>query len=140
MGINLGGNILYIKRSSGLVPMYSSSSFTTSGGLGILSGGTGGSYDSYSGKESQASKVICVKNMVTMKELEDDDEFDDLYDDVLHECKNYGKVNSVKIPRPDPQGVVVSGLGKVFVEYTTRDGATFARDVNIYIILLAPEW
>jgi hypothetical protein len=129
MGINLGGNILYIKRSSGLVPMYSNSGFNSSS-LGILAGGVGG-YDSYSGmKESQSSKVICIKNMVTMKELEDEDEYDDLYYDVMEECKNYGKVNTIKIPRPEGAGVMVPGLGKVFVEYMTRDGAAFARDVS----------
>jgi hypothetical protein len=128
MGINVQGNILYIKRSSGLVPMYASSSFNTSN-LGVLGGGVGNSYSESGNREGVASKVICIKNMVTMKELEDDEEYDDLYYDVMEECKNYGKVNSVKIPRPEGQGVLVSGLGKVFVEYMTRDGATFARDV-----------
>ncbi len=136
MGINLHGNILYIKRSSGLVPTYSISSGTPVSSLGILTSGMNVNINSSSYmtaddyvkfRENTVSKVIVIKNMVTMKELEDDDEYDELYDDVLEECKNYGKVVGVKIPRPE-EGISVSGLGKVFVEYATRDGASFAKE------------
>jgi hypothetical protein len=54
-----------------------------------------------------------------------------LCDDVRAECENYGKVVSVKVRRPENNGSQVTGLGKVFVEYTNRDGATFARNVRI---------
>jgi len=49
----------------------------------------------------------------------------------MAECKNYGKVMSIKIPRPDLDGAIVSGIGKVFVEFATRDGANFAREVKL---------
>jgi hypothetical protein len=137
MGINLQGNILYIKRSSGLVPMYNIS--TTGGynsGLGVLGGNSSNQYTSASDyvkqRENTISKVICVRNMVSIKELEDDDDYEELCDDVREECKNYGKIVSTKIPRPEGKGVPVSGLGKVFIEYMNRDGAVFARDVNMY--------
>lgn len=141
MGINLQGNILYIKRSSGLVPMYNIS--TTGGynsGLGLLGSGVGNSQytsaeDYVRRRENTISKVICVRNMVSLKELEDDDEYEDLCDDVRDECKNYGKVVSIKIPRPEGKGVLISGLGKVYVEYISRDGATFARDVTTLLNL-----
>lgn len=139
MGINLQGNILYIKRSSGLVPMYN---ITTTGGynsgLGVLGGNTNNQFTSASEyikqRENTISKVICVRNMVTLKELEDVDDYEELYDDVKEECKNYGKIMSIKIPRPEGKGVLVSGLGKVFIEYMNRDGAVFARDVIKFII------
>lgn len=138
MGINLQGNILYIKRSSGLVPVYSINSSMASSSLGILANGFtmanpsgSGSYvsaDEYAKyKELNPSKVICIKNMCSMKELEDDDEYDDLYDDVMEECKNYGKVVTVRIPRYEGN-YNVPGLGKVFVEYCSRDGAAFAKE------------
>lgn len=134
MGIKLQDNILYIKRSSGLVPTYSipnPSGHNTS--LGMISGGMNINLPNMSAedyikfREGSVSRVIMIKKMVTMKELEDDDEYDELYDDVMEECKNYGKVISVKIPRPE-EGTQISGLGKVFVEYATRDGASFARE------------
>lgn len=136
MGINLQGNILYVKRSSGLVPVYSVGSMGSgsSSGLGVLTNGSmninmssTAQTDYTRVKETTPSKVICIKNMCTLKELEDDDDYDDLYDDVMEECKDYGKVISVKIPRPEANETV-QGLGKVFVEYFTRDGAAFAKE------------
>jgi hypothetical protein len=133
MGINLQGNILYIKRSSGLVPTYNFSSKSKTSSLGVL-GSNGHQYmtaeDYMMARESNPSNVICCKNMVTMKELEDDEEYDEIYDDVWEECQNYGKVISIKIPRPEGKGVIVPGIGKVFVEFATKDGASFARDVS----------
>ena len=132
MGINLQGNILYIKRSSGLVPIYSISSAGNSS-LGILTSGnflgsTLTSADEYTKfKETTPSKVICIKNMCTLKELEDDDEYEDLYDDVMEECKCYAKIICVRIPRPEGHEAV-PGLGKVFVECYTREGAAFAKE------------
>ena len=76
--------------------------------------------------------------MVDIKELDDDDEYDDIYYDVMEECKIYGKIVTVKIPRPEHDGTLISGIGKVFVEYTNRDGASFAKDVNDYN--LAFKW
>lgn len=136
MGVNLKGNILYIKRSTGPMPTYSitNSGLVPSVSINNIHGVTqsSGAYmtaDDYTKfKEISASKIICIKNMVTMHELEDDEEYEELYEDVLEECKNYGKVTQVKIPRPEGLGTLVSGLGKVFVEYFTRDGAAFAKE------------
>ena len=137
MGINLNGNILYIKRSSGLVPTYSVGGGATSTSLGILTNGglsanpqqqymTAEDYVKF--RENTSSKVICIRNMVNLKDLEDDDEYDDLIEDVREECKIYGKIVEVKIPRNENPGEMVSGLGKIFVEYVTRDGAAFAKE------------
>jgi len=136
MGINLKGNILYIKRSSGLVPTYSVNSGGAPTSLGILTNGlTANSHHQYMTaedyvkfRENTSSQIICIRNMVNLKELEDDDEYDDLMEDVREECKIYGKVVDVKIPRIETPGEMVSGLGKIFVEYATRDGAAFARE------------
>lgn len=69
MGINLNGSILYIKRSSGIVPAYN---YTNAPTLGYLYG-SGSTYlsaeDYQRQRENTISKVICVKNMVTMKEV-----------------------------------------------------------------------
>lgn len=137
MGINLKGNILYIKRSSGLVPTYSVSTGMAPTSLGVLTNGLNttnppqqymSAEDYVKFRENTSSKVICIRNMVNLKDLEDDDEYDDLMEDVREECKIYGKVVEVKIPRNENPGELVSGLGKIFVEYATRDGASFAKE------------
>jgi len=77
MGINLQGNVLYIKRSSGLVPTYSFTSGLNPTGhinsnLGIIASGQNQitSHDEYNRtRENTISKVICIKNMIVMKEV-----------------------------------------------------------------------
>ncbi len=135
MGINLKGNILYIKRSSGLVPTYSVTSGANPTSLGILTNGMTSNPQQYMTaedyvkfRENTSSKVICIRNMVNLKDLEDEDEYDDLIEDVREECKIYGKVVEVKIPHTEFPGEIVPGLGKIFVEFATRDGATFAKE------------
>lgn len=169
MGINLQGNILYIKRSSGLVPTYSvntppsnnnltqnnqsqnaqNSSLANNqnnplinplqnpaNNLAILTSGlTNNSTTNYMTaedyvkfRENTSSKVICIRNMVNLKDLEDEDEYDDLICDVREEVKNFGKIIEVRIPRNELPGEIVSGLGKIFVEFATREGAVFAKE------------
>jgi len=71
------------------------------------------------------TRVICLLQMVTPDELTDDTEYQEILEDVEEECKKYGDVRSVVIPRPgrDPP----SGVGKVFVEFSNTDEAARAR-------------
>ncbi|XP_012935159.1 splicing factor U2AF 50 kDa subunit isoform X1 [Aplysia californica] len=65
-----------------------------------------------------ATEVLCLMNMITPEELEDEDEYEDIVEDVKEECGKYGVVVSLEIPRPI-RGVEVPGLGKIFVEFTS---------------------
>lgn len=58
------------------------------------------------------TEVLCLMNMVTPDELQDDEEYEDILEDIREECSKYGVVKSIDIPRPI-QGVEVPGLGKV---------------------------
>ena len=66
-----------------------------------------------------ATEVLCLLNMVTEDELEDDEEYDEILEDVKEECNKYGQVKSIEIPRPI-RGVDVPGVGKIFVEFTSK--------------------
>lgn len=74
----------------------------------------------------QESKVISIKNMFTINDIEDTNAYEEILDMVSSECKNYGKVVSLKIPKPLVD-IRVSGLGKAYVEYTTKNGSKFAK-------------
>jgi len=65
-----------------------------------------------------ATEVLCLMNMVTVDELKEDDEYEDILEDIKEECSKYGMVKSIEIPRPI-EGVDVPGVGKVFVEFMT---------------------
>jgi len=73
-----------------------------------------------------ATEVLCLMNMITPEELEDEEEYEDILEDVKEECGKYGEVVSMEIPRPI-RGVEVPGLGKIFVEFSTTIGCQRAQ-------------
>lgn len=114
MGINIKGNVLYVRRFNPAEMqsnMNQNFHFITPEEYMIR-------------KESIASKVICIKNLVYVHELEDDRDLEDLYDLVYDECKEYARVNKIKIPKLGPG----SSSGKVFVEFSSREGAKYAKE------------
>ncbi|XP_074134585.1 splicing factor U2AF 65 kDa subunit-like [Sminthopsis crassicaudata] len=69
-------------------------------------------------KGSLPTEVLCLMNMLLPEELQDDDEYEDIMEDVRDECSKYGVVKSIEIPRPT-FGVEVPGCGKIFVEFVS---------------------
>jgi len=67
-----------------------------------------------------ATEVLCLMNMVVPEELEDEEEYEEILDDVRDECGKYGRVKSIEIPRPI-KGIEVPGCGKIFVEYHSNE-------------------
>lgn len=65
-----------------------------------------------------ATEVLCLMNMILAEELDDEEEYEDIVEDVKEECGKYGVVVSLEIPRPI-RGVEVPGLGKIFVEFNS---------------------
>lgn len=64
------------------------------------------------------TEVLCLMNMVTPEDLEDEEEYEDILEDVREECGKYGMVKSLEIPRPI-KGIDVPGCGKIFVEFNS---------------------
>lgn len=71
------------------------------------------------------TKVIILKNMVTVEELQDDQEFGDICEDVKEECSQHGKVLSVLIPRVK-ENYPKQCEGSVFVEFELPEVARAA--------------
>ncbi|CAH1784996.1 unnamed protein product [Owenia fusiformis] len=69
-------------------------------------------------QSGQPTEVLCLMNMITPEELEDEEEYDDIVEDIREECGKYGAVKSLEIPRPI-QGVEVPGCGKIYVEFNS---------------------
>ena len=95
------------------------------------------------------SRVLQLLNMVTAEELMDSDDYEGLLasfpvshqttkknrtkqdpteicDDVQGECEKYGKILSLKIPRPGGGSKLSPGVGKIFVKFETPEEATKA--------------
>ncbi|KAK4230981.1 hypothetical protein QBC38DRAFT_467512 [Podospora fimiseda] len=76
--------------------------------------------------EGGASRVLQLLNMVTADELIDKDDYEEIRDDVQEECEKYGKILSLKIPRPSGGSKQSAGVGKIYVKYETADSASKA--------------
>lgn len=58
-------------------------------------------------------------NILDPKDLEDDEEYEDICEDIRLECEKFGSINSIEVPRPQQNVDDVPGLGKVFIEYSS---------------------
>jgi splicing factor U2AF subunit len=75
-------------------------------------------------------KVVRLINAVTVEELADDDDYEDILEDMREEASRFGKVDAVHVPRPsgganseDPPGV-----GLVLIEFADSESAMNARN------------
>ena len=73
------------------------------------------------------TKVLCLTQLVSIDELRDDQEFEDIYQDIRDECGKFGAIVNLVIPRPNSKGEEVPGLGKAFVEYVDTQSSMKAK-------------
>ncbi|KAF2300151.1 hypothetical protein GH714_009923 [Hevea brasiliensis] len=73
------------------------------------------------------TKVVCLTQVVSVDELKDDEEYEEILEDMRMEGGKFGTLVNVVIPRPKPDGEASPGVGKVFLEYADVEGATKAR-------------
>jgi len=66
--------------------------------------------------------VIKLVNMVTREELEDDQEYFDIIEDVQAECSQYGKVVTVLIPRVKDR-FPEHTQGSIYVQFSDKNYA-----------------
>lgn len=76
---------------------------------------------------NEPTDVLCLMNMVSADELQDDEEYDEIYDDIREECSKFGRIISMEIPRP-AEDYKVPGLGKIYIEYSSASESRAASD------------
>ena len=72
------------------------------------------------------SSILVLLNMVMDEDLATDETFTDLYDEVKGECEKFGRLISMKIPRPIDR-YPMSAVKKIFLEYNTVQDAQNAE-------------
>ena len=73
------------------------------------------------------SRVIQFINMISYEDLLEEDEIIRVKDDILQECKSFGEIISIEIPKPDDNGVATFGVAKIFVKFNHIIAAKQAR-------------
>lgn len=93
--------------------------------------------------DSSDANILLMLNMVVTEDLVDDQEYADIYEDVMEECSKHGIVVDLRIPRPvkrdktkwGESGVdamaaqridEAAGVGRVYVKFTSAEGAKTA--------------
>ncbi|XP_040384821.1 splicing factor U2af large subunit A isoform X2 [Oryza brachyantha] len=74
------------------------------------------------------TKVVCLTQVVSADELRDDEEYEDIVQDMKEEASRYGNLVKVVIPRPDPSGAPVAGVGRVFLEFADVESSSNAKN------------
>lgn len=69
------------------------------------------------------STVLKLSNMVASSDLEDDELYMELLEDVADECNKHGKVKQIVIPRGEKGSGLHGDIGKIFVNFTDITGA-----------------
>ncbi|EMD38847.1 hypothetical protein CERSUDRAFT_81656 [Gelatoporia subvermispora B] len=94
--------------------------------------------------DSTQSRILLMLNMVVPEELQDDQEYADIYEDITEECGRYGAVEDLRIPRPVKRDKAkwgengmdsaraaqladeAAGVGRVYVKYAQPNSAANA--------------
>uniref|UniRef100_A0A7S4RDP7 RRM domain-containing protein n=1 Tax=Ditylum brightwellii TaxID=49249 RepID=A0A7S4RDP7_9STRA len=66
------------------------------------------------------TRVVELKNMLTMDELTSDQDYEEIMEDTKEECSQFGSLKNLVIPRDGP------GATKIFLEYMSTDDAAAA--------------
>ncbi|KTW27876.1 uncharacterized protein T551_02843 [Pneumocystis jirovecii RU7] len=111
-GMELGDKILVVKRAS--IGTKQKPISTSGGGIASIT--------MLAEEEGQLrpTRVLQMFNMVTPEELQDDDEYEEISEDIRDECSKYGKVLDLKIPRGIGGSRSNFGVGKVYVRFETE--------------------
>ncbi|XP_019106676.2 splicing factor U2af large subunit B isoform X2 [Beta vulgaris subsp. vulgaris] len=75
------------------------------------------------------TKILCLNQVVNIDELRDDNEYEEIVEDMRDECGKFGVLLSVIIPRPNMEGNLLPGVGKVFLEYADTVACANAKNM-----------
>jgi len=74
------------------------------------------------------TKVLCLTEAISVDQLSDDQEYEEILEDMQDECSKFGTLVDIIIPRPNQNGEQIPGVGKVFLEYSDIIGCANARN------------
>jgi splicing factor U2AF subunit len=67
-------------------------------------------------KPAEPTTILVLLNMFQPEDLEEDEDYDFILDDIRKECELFGTVVEVHVPRPnDDKEIYVAGVGKVLL-------------------------
>ncbi|KAL2253224.1 UNVERIFIED_CONTAM: Splicing factor U2af large subunit A [Sesamum indicum] len=81
------------------------------------------------------TKILCLTEVVTVDELMDDGEYEEILEDMREECQKFGELISVVIPRPSPNATQIEGIGKVAKNKNLKLDSQWDCDIESLVFL-----
>ena len=73
------------------------------------------------------TKVLCLNNIIKGLNIEDEDTYKEIEEDIRSECEKYGKVLEIFMPRKDVEDNPTSGMGNAYVMFEDVEQSKLAR-------------
>jgi splicing factor U2AF subunit len=71
-------------------------------------------------QDLETTRVLQLLNMVTLDELLNDEDYEEIREDVGEECSKFGQILALKVPRRG------HGAGKIYIKFDKAESATNA--------------
>jgi hypothetical protein len=114
VGVDLGGGLLQVESAS---PAQAGALLPKSAMIPIKPAMSAQELQEEALRALPPTRVLRLLNMVTREDLEDDQSYEELLEDVTDECTTHGAVDKIVIPREG------DGLGAVFVQFADTSEA-----------------
>ncbi len=76
------------------------------------------------------TRILCFRDLVRDINIEDEEEYASVLEDVREECMKLGRVVSVFMPRKDVEDNVTPGMGNLYIEFQTLEESKEVRKVS----------
>ncbi|KAK9315733.1 hypothetical protein V1522DRAFT_407374 [Lipomyces starkeyi] len=116
-GMELGDSVLVVRRACIGIQQAVSTGLSSVSSMAELANST---------SAHGATRILQLLNMIVPEDLNDEDEYEDIREDVREECEKFGKVIDLKIPRPTASNKTPLGVGKIFVRFEDGEACTAA--------------
>ena len=73
------------------------------------------------------TKVLCLNSIIKGLDIEDDEIYNEIKEDIKTECEKYGTVLDVFMPRKDVEDNETPGMGNAYVMYESVEQSKLAR-------------
>ena len=73
------------------------------------------------------TKVLCLNSIIKGLNIEDEDKYNEVAEDIKIECEKYGKVLDIFMPRKDVEDNATPGMGNAYVMYENVEQSKLAR-------------
>ena len=73
------------------------------------------------------TKILCLNSIIKGLDIEDEDKYNEIAEDIKSECEKYGKVMEIFMPRKDVEDNATPGMGNAYVMYEDIEQSKLAR-------------